>query len=114
MKRTEAAFCKINVHGRFLAANKKFCRLFGFSSEAEVEWHYFRDLFRYENDWNSFISTDSATELFTVKLKNRKGRSFFAQIFRKPSFSNGKTIYLNTFQKISAAGKTPHSASAKA
>lgn len=98
--KSDPASCKINSHGRFLSANKRFCRLFGFS-DGEVEWHYLHDLFRYEREWDDFIRENSnPSEHFVVRLKNRKGRSFLAKVFRKASSFDGKTVYLNTFQKL--------------
>lgn len=98
--KSEPASCEINFHGRFLSANKRFCRLFGFS-EGEVEWHYLRDLFRYERDWDDFIrESANPPKSFVVRLKNRKGRSFLAKVFRTASSLDGKKVYRNTFQKI--------------
>ncbi|MBP5248030.1 MAG: PAS domain-containing protein [Fibrobacter sp.] len=101
MKTKESAYCEINDHGRLLNANKRFCRLFGYKEE-QVEWHYIRDVFRYDQDWTTFIQNATAKAAhFIVRLKNRKGRSFLASISRKASELNGKTIYQNTFQKLS-------------
>ena len=51
-----------------------------------------------ENRWvRTFIPN------FIVRLKNRKGRSFLASISREAFEQNGKTIYQNTFQKLSDA-----------
>lgn len=103
MKNNESAYCEINDHGRLLSANKRFCRLFGYKEE-QVEWHYIRDVFRYEQDWITFIQKATAkASHFIVRLKNRKGRSFLASISREAFEQNGKTIYQNTFQKLSDA-----------
>ena len=100
MKIKESAFCEINTHGRLLSANKKFCSLFGYQ-EHEIEWHYIRDIFRYDQDWITFLQQASAKAAhFIVRLKNRKGRSFLASISRHAENENGKTIYCNTFRKL--------------
>ena len=106
MKNNESAYCEINDHGRLLTANKRFCRLFGYKEE-QVDWHYLRDVFRYDQDWTSFIqnATTKASH-FIVRLKNRKGRSFLASISREASELNGKTVYQNTFQKLSDITET--------
>lgn len=101
MKIKEVAFCEINDHGRILSANRPFCRLFGFP-EAKVEWHYIQDIFRFVSDWNSFVQSPAAkTAHFIARLKNRKGRSFIASISRETELVCGKTVYRNSFRKIS-------------
>ena len=107
MENKENACCEINPHGRLLSANKKFCRLFGFSAE-EIEWHYIRDLFRYEQNWSAFIKNTAAqTAHFIVRLKNRKGRSFIASISRETGTCGGKTVFYSTIRKISELAEVP-------
>ena len=107
MKSEKSAFCEINVHGRLLAANQKFCSLFGYKAQ-EVEWHYIRDIFRYSKDWTAFIhKATSKAAHYIVRLKNRKGRSFMASISRDAIEINGKIVYRNTFQKIKDSAEHP-------
>lgn len=102
METIESACCEMNSHGRLLTANKKFCRMFGFDP-GEVEWHYIRDLFRYEKNWVSFIKNEAVqTAHFIVRLKNRKGRSFVASISRESEEDEkGRIIFKNTISKLS-------------
>ena len=39
MKSEKSAFCEINVHGRLLAANQKFCSLFGYKAQEVYSGH---------------------------------------------------------------------------
>ena len=92
MKSEKSAFCEINVHGRLLAANQKFCSLFGYKAQ-EVEWHYIRDIFRYSKDWTAFI---------------HKATSKAAHYISRDAIEiNGKIVYRNTFQKIKDSAENP-------
>lgn len=95
---TEIACFEVNEHGRLISGNKRFCRMFGFD-EAEVQWHYVTDLYRYAKDWNEFKSQQQDSSV--ARMKNRKGRSFncsiIRQVFQK---ENGEVYYRNTIHRV--------------
>lgn len=82
----DLACFEVNVHGRLISANKRFCRMFGFE-ESEVKWHYVTDLYRHIKDWDAFRNAPEG-DSFEARLKNRKGRSFDCMIMREV-FTNG-------------------------
>ncbi len=94
----DLACFEVNVHGRLLGANKRFCRMFGFE-ESEVKWHYVTDLYRHTKDWDEFRCATEGNS-FEARLKNRKGRSFDCQIIREV-FTNtdGEICFRNTVQR---------------
>lgn len=90
----EMATFDVNEHGRLLGGNKRFCRMFGFESD-EVSWHYITDLCRHAKDWESFMESDPQTA-FEIRMKNRKGRSFFCKLVRETvQNESGEIIYRN-------------------
>lgn len=97
------ASCVINAHGRMLAANSRFCRMFGFE-QGEPEWHYMSDLYRHAEEWKIFFdSVSDAQEQrhFVARLRNRKGRSFKCRITRVAHVSEeGKLTFVNQIAKI--------------
>lgn len=103
-KTLEVACFDVNEHGRILFGNKRFCRMFGFA-EDEVTWHYMTDLYRHPEDWASYkANVNGAEAKFTVKLRNRKGRSFECHISRVPEMDGeGRLVYHNTVYKTSEA-----------
>lgn len=101
-KNPEAA-CIVNTHGRLLAANQRFCRMFGFQNE-EAQWHYLSDLYRHASEWKLFreSANDSDEQRhFVARLRNRKGRSFKCRIARQSVVNDeGKLIFVNSIAKI--------------
>lgn len=104
----EIALCEVNEHGRLLNANRRFCKLFGFS-ESDVPWHYVKDLYRYEKDWDAYqkCSPERGSNIrFVARLKNRKGRSFKCSISRDVfQDDTGRIIYRNQIQKLLDSSK---------
>jgi PAS domain S-box-containing protein len=104
----EVAFCEVNEHGRLLNANKRFCRLFGFD-ENDVAWHYVKDLYRHDKDWDAYqkCSPERGSNIrFVARLKNRKGRSFKCSISRDVyQDDSGRIIYRNRIQKVLESSK---------
>jgi len=86
-----------------LSGNRRFCRLFGFT-EQELIWHYIRDLYRYDADWNAYCACGPEEEKkfhFVTRLKNRKGRSFKCSISREMfRDAEGRVVYRNSIQKL--------------
>lgn len=95
--------CLSNAHGRLVAGNRKFCKLFGFSEE-EVEWHYLVDIYRNAADWQvvrNHVELYGELRNFCVRLRNRRGRSFFCKLERIPvSMPDGSLLYLTTMLKL--------------
>lgn len=103
LEQNEEAACVVNAHGRLLAANGRFCRLFGFENDEPV-WHYLSDLYRHETEWKLFKASAAAPDEerhFVARLRNRKGRSFRCKLTRKAQLdSEGRLVYVNSILKI--------------
>ena len=95
----DQAFFEVNEHGRLLSGNRRFCRMFGFE-ESEVPWHYVTDLCRFPGDWNSYRDNMSQVS-FSIRMKNRKGRSFMCNLVREV-FQNadGEIVFRNMVCKV--------------
>ena len=95
----DQAFFEVNEHGRLLSGNKRFCRMFGFE-ESEVPWHYVTDLCRFIGDWDAY-RVNMTKVSFSIRMKNRKGRSFMCnlvrEIFQKP---DGEIVFRNMVSKV--------------
>ena len=100
----ELACFEVSEHGRLISANKRFCRLFGFS-ESEIPWHYVTDLCRYVQDWENYKNTADQNS-FVIRMKNRKGRSFNCDVVRETILKpNGEIVDRNMVRrKGEAAG----------
>ena len=94
----EMACFEVNVHGRLISGNRRFCRMFGFE-ESEVPWHYVTDLYRHLKDWENLRTAPEGCR-FEARLKNRRGRSFDCLIIRE-IFTNadGELCFRNVVQR---------------
>lgn len=105
MNTIDIACFEVNAHGRLLSGNRRFCRMFGFEP-SELQWHYVTDLYRYVSDWEKF-RRDTQTASFTMRMKNRRGRSFDCCIVREIyQDQDGEVIFRNTIHKI-GEGRMP-------
>ena len=97
----ETACFEVNEHGRILSGNRRFCRMFGFD-EKEIRWHYLNDLYRYQKDFETFLSaTDTTRCSFIAKMRTRKGRSFKCYITREAmQDAQGRLSFRNTVRKL--------------
>lgn len=77
----DVACFEVNEHGRLISGNRRFCRLFGFN-ESEIPWHYVTDLYRHVADWETFKNA-MGQDVFEIRMKNRKGRSFCCKVVRE-------------------------------
>ncbi|MCQ2103544.1 MAG: PAS domain-containing protein [Fibrobacter sp.] len=94
----ELATFEANEHGRLISGNRRFCRMFGFQ-ESEVQWHYVTDLCRNAKDWVSFSA--STEDCISVRMKNRKGRSFCCKLFRNvKQDDNGNVVFSATVHRV--------------
>lgn len=94
----DLAYFEVNGHGRLLGANKRFCRMFGFE-ESEITWHYITDLYRHAADWKKQAAAVDQS-VFTVRMKNRKGRSFNCSLIREMvQKADGMVVYRNTVRR---------------
>jgi PAS domain S-box-containing protein len=93
----DIACCLSNACGKILAANHRFCRLFGFT-EGEAVWHYLPDLYRHHTEWTA-MATTPREERRQVRLRHRSGRSFNATVCRKPLEFSGKSVYSTLIEK---------------
>ncbi len=94
----ELACFEVSEHGRLISANKRFCRLFGFS-ESEIPWHYVTDLYRHVQDWENFKNAVDQNS-FVIRMKNRKGRSFNCDVIRETiQKANGEIVYRNVVRR---------------
>jgi PAS domain S-box-containing protein len=94
----DTACCLSNACGKILAANHRFCRLFGFA-EGEAVWHYLPDLYRHYTDWTSMANTE-AEDRRALRLRHRSGRSFRATLTRKPLEHAGRHVFSNLIEKV--------------
>lgn len=100
----DSVWCEINDTGRLLAANNRFCRMFGFD-EHEIPWHYIKDLYRYTQDWESFkkyAPEESSKICFFVRLKNRSGRSYKCYVERSSQLLDGSWKHRLEISKVDA------------
>jgi len=97
----EVAYFEVNEHGRILAGNRKFCRMFGYD-ESEIVWHYITDFYRHMKDWNDFRNCGNLTQHhFVARMRNRKGRSFKCSITRDVlQDSEGRVIFRNSINRV--------------
>lgn len=94
----ELACFEVNIHGRLISGNKRFCRMFGFE-ESEVQWHYITDLYRHAKEWDEFRSAPEGS-CFEARLRNRKGRSFDCTIVREVyTGADGEICFRNVVQR---------------
>jgi PAS domain S-box-containing protein len=103
LDQNEEAACVVNAHGRMLAANPRFCRMFGFEYD-EAQWHYFPDLYRHDAEWKLFheaIGSPNEERHFLARLRNRKGRSFKCKVTRLAQLdTENRLVYVNSITKI--------------
>ena len=98
-KTMEQACFEVNEHGRLLSGNRRFCRMFGFE-ESEIPWHYVTDLCRFVDDWHAYRENINQVS-FSIRMKNRKGRSFKCNLVREESQNpDGEIVFLNVVSKV--------------
>lgn len=73
--------CVINSHGRFINSTKPFAKSLSLKHD-DVEWRYFMDFFRHEDDWNAFKHKLSNEVNFTIdtNLRRKTKRSYCATV----------------------------------
>lgn len=107
-KKDKIARCEINESGRILNANRKFCKMFGFEAD-EPMWHYICDLYRYQKDWETYrsmIFEPSQEQVFLVRMKNRRGRSFKCSVVRSVRHDeNGNILFVNEISRLKESAK---------
>jgi PAS domain S-box-containing protein len=86
----ENAVCIANTVGRIIAANKRFCKMFGFDQD-EVKWHYLCDLYRNEDTLKDIPENE---DILHTKMRNRSGRSFPCILTRRATKSLKGTLLL--------------------
>lgn len=108
-KAAESACFEVTEHGRLISGNKRFCRMFGFASEDEIQWHYVTDLFRHIKEWEDFRNCNSASQHhFIVRMRNRKGRSFKCNIVREiVADAEGRLIFRNMVRRLGEQDVVP-------